>query len=175
MAKDTEIWYGTSTVFSGERVGFHVMRQRVIAMAADHGGVDLKDGLKNMLTGEGWHVLDLGTQGRDSVDYPDFAYRMAAALADGRAEVGVLACGTGIGIGIAANRFAHVRAALVHDAFTARLARQHNDANVIVFGGRVITLEVAKDCLEIFLATAFEGGRHARRVAKLAAPELNKD
>ncbi len=143
------------------------MSQKIIAMAADHGGYELKSILKETLEAKGLSVLDLGTHGPQSVDYPDYADAMAEAIRGGRADKGVLLCGTGIGISIAANRHPELRAALVHDAFGARLARQHNDANVIVFGGRTIGSEVAKDCLELFLSTAFEGGRHAGRVAKI--------
>lgn len=141
------------------------MSKKPIALAADHGGYELKSILADDLRAKGYEVLDLGTDGPQSVDYPHFAALLAEALKSGPAETGILVCGTGIGISIAANRFPHVRAALVHDAFGARLSRQHNDANVIVFGGRTIGSEVAKDCLGVFLATAFEGGRHARRVA----------
>lgn len=143
------------------------MTKPTIALASDHGGVDLKDLLKDQLEKGGYAVLDLGTNGSASVDYPDYAKAVADALASGAAQRGVLVCGTGIGISIAANRYSHVRAALVHDAFGARMSRQHNDANVIVFGGRTIGSEVAKDCLSVFLDTEFEGGRHARRVAML--------
>lgn len=141
------------------------MSKKPIALAADHGGYELKSILADDLRAKGYEVLDLGTDGPQSVDYPHFAALLAEALKSGPAETGILVCGTGIGISIAANRFPHVRAALVHDAFGARLSRQHNDANVIVFGGRTIGSEVAKDCLGVFLATTFEGGRHARRVA----------
>jgi ribose 5-phosphate isomerase B len=150
------------------------MTSKSIAIASDHGGIELKSLLIEDLAKQGFAVLDLGTNGPESVDYPDFAAALAAALADGRVTRGILVCGTGIGIGIAANRFAHVRAALIHDAFGARMSRQHNDANVIVFGGRTIGSEVAKDCLKIFLETEFEGGRHARRVAKLGDGEPTK-
>jgi ribose 5-phosphate isomerase B len=143
------------------------MTKPIIALASDHGGVELKDLLKAQLQTEGYDVLDLGTNGSASVDYPDYAKAVADALSSGAAARGVLVCGTGIGISIAANRYAHVRAALIHDAFGAKMCRQHNDANVIVFGGRTIGSEVAKNCLEIFLTTEFEGGRHARRVAML--------
>ncbi|MGZ9089722.1 MAG: ribose 5-phosphate isomerase B, partial [Rhodoplanes sp.] len=115
-------------------------------------------------------VVDLGVSGTDPADYPDFGYAMAHALREGRVQRGVLICGSGIGISIAANRFPEVRAALVHDAVAARLARQHNDANVICFGGRMIGLEVARDCLRVFLSTEFEGGHHCRRVEKLSNP-----
>ena len=145
-----------------------------ILIASDHGGLELKALLKSTLEQSGFQVLDLGTHDEQSVDYPDFAVQLAQALKDGRAERGVLVCGTGIGISIAANRFAHVRAALVHDAFTAKMARAHNDANVLVLGGRVIGSEVAKDCLDLFLNTPFEGGRHARRVEKLSMTQLHQ-
>jgi ribose 5-phosphate isomerase B len=146
------------------------MPSRTIAIAADHAGLELKELLKADLADMEVAVLDLGTNSADSVDYPDFAYAVSGAIAEGRASTGVLVCGTGIGISIAANRHAGVRAALVHDALGARMARQHNDANVICFGGRMIGVEVARDCLQIFLATEFEGGRHARRVDKLSNP-----
>jgi ribose 5-phosphate isomerase B len=109
------------------------------------------------------------------VDYPDFANLLAAALADGRAERGVLVCSTGVGISIAANRHRHIRAALVHDAYTTRMSRLHNNANVLVLGGLTMGPAVAKDCLHIFLETEFEGGRHARRVGKLSAPPKKED
>ena len=138
-----------------------------VAIAADHGGFELKSALVPVLQALGFAVLDLGTANSESVDYPEFADAVAAALKDGRAGRGVLICGTGIGISIAANRHAGVRAAPCHDGLTARLARQHNDANVLALGGRLIGIETAKDCLTNFLQTPFEGGRHARRVAKL--------
>lgn len=141
-----------------------------IAIASDHGGLELKSLLKQDLEARGLTVVDLGTNSTDSVDYPDFAAAMADTLKSGKADRGVLICGTGIGISIAANRHPHIRAALVHDAFTARMARQHNDANVLVLGGRTTGQEVAKDCLAVFLDTAFEGGRHARRVEKMSRP-----
>ena len=144
------------------------MTGRIIAIASDHGGVELKAQLTRDLVDWGWRVLDLGTDGPASVDYPDFALKLAEALKSGKAERGVLLCGTGIGISIAANRHRHIRAALVHDAFGARMCREHNDANVLVMGGRTIGPEIARDCLRLFLDTPFEGGRHARRVAKLS-------
>ena len=141
-----------------------------IAIASDHAGVELKALLKKDLGEAGFAVLDLGTEGLKSVDYPDFADKLAQAIRDGQAGRGVLVCGSGIGISIAANRHPEVRAALVHDALGARMSRQHNDANVICFGGRMIGPEIARDCLKVFLATEFEGGRHAGRVAKLSPP-----
>lgn len=139
-----------------------------IAIASDHAGVEMKAALRALLEGQGRVVLDLGTDGAASVDYPDFADAVAAALADGRATLGVLICGTGIGISIAANRHRHVRAALCHSSTDARLSRQHNNANVLVLGARTTGIEVAKDCVAAFFATDFEGGRHAARVAKFS-------
>ncbi len=140
----------------------------MVAVAADHGGYELKSVLLPELRALGFDVLDLGTNSLESVDYPDFAEKVAAAIETGKARFGVLICGTGIGMSIAANRHRKVRAALCHDVTTARLARQHNDANVLTLGGRLIGTEAAKDCLKTFLSTPFEGGRHARRVAKLS-------
>ena len=143
------------------------MTKECIAIAGDHAGLSMKSVLKKELEEMGFDVLDLGTHGPESVDYPDYADALAGALHDGRARRGVLVCGTGIGVSIAANRHRDIRAALCHDAVTARLARQHNDANVLVLGARTTGEEVAKDCVRVFLSTEFEGGRHARRVAKL--------
>lgn len=144
------------------------MTADTIAVAADHAGFELKNLLRDEIRRRGLQVLDLGAYDSSSVDYPDMAERLAVALADGRAQRGLLVCGTGIGISIAANRHRHVRAALCHDVTTAVMARQHNDANVLVLGARVVGQAVAVDCLGVFLETAFEGGRHQRRVEKLA-------
>jgi ribose 5-phosphate isomerase B len=144
------------------------MPQHAIAIANDHAGTELKRILVAMLAERGFQVVDLGTGGPDSVDYPDFAAAMAKALAEGKADRGVLICGTGIGIAMAANRFRHVRAAPVHDLSSARLAREHNDANVIALGARFTGVELAKECLDTFLNTPFAGGRHAGRVAKMS-------
>ena len=138
-----------------------------VAIGSDHAGFALKECLVETLAQLGYETIDLGTDSADSVDYPDFAHAVAAALGAGKADKGVLICGSGIGISMAANRHPEVRAALVHDALGARMCRQHNDANVIVFGGRMIGIEVARDCLEIFLKTEFEGGRHQRRIDKI--------
>ncbi len=146
------------------------MSPKTIAIASDHGGFEMKTILKEELAKRDVAVIDLGTDGPGSVDYPDFAAAMAKAIRDKRAEAGVLICGSGIGISIAANRYPEVRAALVHDAYTARMSRLHNDANVLCLGGRIIGIEIAKDCLDVFLNTEFEGGRHARRVEKLGNP-----
>jgi ribose 5-phosphate isomerase B len=146
----------------GEMVG------ATIAVASDHAGFDLKEILKQDLQAAGYAVLDLGTHSTASVDYPDFGKAMGEAIASGKAEKGVLVCGSGIGISIAANRNPKVRAALAHDAVSARLSREHNDANVVAFGQRLIEAEVAREALKVFLQTPFEGGRHAGRVAKLS-------
>ena len=139
-----------------------------IAVASDHAGFDLKEILKRDLQEAGLEVLDLGTNSTQSVDYPDYGTAMADAVASGKAERGVLVCGTGIGISMAANRNPKVRAALVHDVTSARLSRLHNDANVVAFGQRLIGTETAREALKVFLGTEFEGGRHANRVAKLS-------
>jgi ribose 5-phosphate isomerase B len=139
-----------------------------IAVASDHAGFDLKEILKRDLQEAGLEVLDLGTNSTQSVDYPDFGIAMADAVASGKAQRGVLVCGTGIGISMAANRNPKVRAALVHDVTSARLSRLHNDANVVAFGQRLIGTETAREALKVFLGTEFEGGRHANRVAKLS-------
>ena len=144
------------------------MTAKPIAIACDHAGLDLKQVLARELEGLGYDVLDLGTNGPESVDYPDFADALASAIKDGRAERGVLVCGTGIGISMRANRHAGIRAANCHNDTTARLSREHNDANVLALGARVVGSEVAKDCLKTFLETTFEGGRHSRRVEKIA-------
>ena len=146
------------------------MSQRTVAIACDHAGFPMKSILKSVLEEGGHTVLDLGTNSEDSVDYPDFGFALADALGNKEADLGVLVCGSGIGISIAANRHPEVRAALVHDALGAKMSRLHNDANVICFGGRMIGEEIAKDCLNIFLQTEFEGGRHTRRVDKLNRP-----
>jgi ribose 5-phosphate isomerase B len=144
------------------------MAGATIAVASDHAGFDLKEILKQDLQAAGYAVLDLGTNSAASVDYPDFGKAMGEAIASGKAEKGVLVCGSGIGISIAANRNPAVRAVLAHDATSARLSREHNDANVVAFGQRMTGIEVAREALKVFLQTAFEGGRHAGRVAKLS-------
>lgn len=144
-----------------------------IAIGADHAGLPLKAVLRAALEEAGHPVLDLGTHGPESVDYPDFGRAVAEAVASGQARFGVVVCGTGIGISIAANRNPAIRCALVHDVTGARLTREHNDANVIAFGARMIGTEVALDALHAFLATPFAGGRHARRVTKLS-PDWNE-
>lgn len=138
-----------------------------IAIASDHAGYDLKTELLALLDQQGYEVIDLGTNNHESVDYPDFGDKIALALQNNQCDKGVIICGSGIGISIAANRHAGVRAALCHDVTSARLSRLHNNANVIAFGARLIGTDVAKDCLFAFLNTDFEGGRHERRIEKL--------
>lgn len=142
-----------------------------VAIASDHAGFNLKSLLKDDLVSAGHTVVDLGANSTDSVDYPDFGFAMGEAIASGNAEYGVLVCGSGIGISIAANRNPAVRAAVVSNSLTAKLARQHNDANVVCFGERLVGSEVARDAMKAFLETDFEGGRHARRVDMLAEPQ----
>jgi ribose 5-phosphate isomerase B len=144
------------------------MAFKSIAIAADHAGFDLKTKLVEELKSAGYAVLDLGTNdATTSVDYPDFGKALAEAVISGKADAGVVVCGTGIGISIAANRHPGIRAALCHDTTSARLSREHNDANVLALGARVTGEQVAKDCLHTFLSTEFAGDRHARRVQKL--------
>ncbi|ODT98090.1 MAG: ribose 5-phosphate isomerase B [Rhodospirillales bacterium SCN 65-16] len=139
-----------------------------IAVASDHAGFDLKEILKRDLQEAGHEVLDLGTNSTASVDYPDFGKAMGEVIASGKAARGVLVCGSGIGISIAANRNPKVRAVLAHDVTSARLSREHNDANVIAFGQRLIGVETAREALKVFLSTEWAGGRHAGRVEKLS-------
>jgi ribose 5-phosphate isomerase B len=139
----------------------------VIVFASDHAAVKLKDHLCRMAENKGLQVADLGTRDSEPVDYPDIAHRLAAAINEGEATMGVLLCGTGIGMSMSANRHPGVRAALCHDAYTATMARRHNDANVLCIGARVVGVGVAEQMMEIFLETDFEGGRHQRRVAKI--------
>lgn len=139
-----------------------------IAIGADHAGLPLKRALQEALAAEGRALLDFGTNDSASVDYPDFAHLVCAAVEEGRARFGVLVCGSGIGMAMAANRHPGIRAAVLHDSTEARLTRAHNDANVAAFGARLVGPEVALDALRAFLATDYEGGRHDRRLQKLA-------
>lgn len=141
-----------------------------IAIASDHAAVALKAALAGWLREQGHEVEDLGTDGEASVDYPDFGYKLAGHLAAGKATRGIALCGTGIGISIAVNRHPEMRCALVSEPLSAALAREHNDANVIALGARIIGIEMARACITAFLTTPFGGDRHARRVAKLGEP-----
>ena len=143
-----------------------------IAIASDHAAYELKALLADWLRAEGHDVEDLGTNGPDSVDYPDYGYKLAEAIADGRAERGVALCGSGIGISIAVNRNPALRCALVSEPLSAALAREHNAANCIAMGARLTGVDMAKACLDAFLSTEFGGGRHAGRVEKLSNPSI---
>jgi ribose 5-phosphate isomerase B len=142
-----------------------------IAVGADHAGYLLKDRLAERARELGHEVTDHGTNSAESVDYPDFGAAVGRAVVAGEADLGVLVCGSGIGVAIAANKIHGVRAGTVHDVTSARLARQHNDANVMCLGARFTGEQVALDALDAFLAAEFEGGRHAGRVAKITALE----
>lgn len=146
-----------------------------IAFASDHAAVDLKADLIGWAREAGHEVIDLGTDGTASVDYPDYGYRLACAIADGRATRGVALCGSGIGIAIAANRHPAVRCAQVAEPLSASFARSHNDANAIAMGARLIGPEMARACLAAFLATDFLGDRHTARVAKLGEPAFDQE
>lgn len=136
-----------------------------VAIASDHAGYEMKEALKKAFAQYQW--LDLGTEDMNSVDYADFGHAIGQVISTGEAPCGIVICGSGIGISIAANRYAKVRAALCTNAEMAQLSRLHNDANVLALGARIIDLETAKECVEAFMNTGFEGGRHERRVAAL--------
>ncbi len=146
---------------------------RRIALASDHAAFAMKAELAEWLRNEGHDVRDLGTKGPESVDYPDYGYRLGKAIETGEAEFGVALCGSGIGISIAVNRNPAARCALVSEPLSAGLAREHNDANVIAIGARLTGIEMAKACITRFLTTDFLGDRHQRRVEKLSHPERN--
>ena len=146
-----------------------------IAIASDHAAIALKSALVSYLTEAGHQVDDLGPHDEASVDYPDFGYKLAEAIASGTAERGVALCGSGIGISIAVNRNPACRCALVSEPLSAKLSREHNDANVIAMGARLTGIDMAKACLDAFLATDFGGDRHSRRVDKLSNPVFSKD
>lgn len=138
-----------------------------IAISSDHAGFQLKAAVVEHLKKAGHDVIDLGPFNEERVDYPDFGFKLAEAINAGQAPLGIAICGSGIGISIAVNRYKGMRCALAHDVTSARLARLHNDANVIALGARLLGVETALDCVNVFLSTAFEGGRHAGRVEKL--------
>lgn len=143
-----------------------------IALASDHAAIELKAALRDWLIEQGHEVADLGPETTDSVDYPDFGYKLAGVVADGTAERGIALCGSGIGISISMNRNPAVRCALVSEPLSASLAREHNDANCIAMGARLTGIDMAKACVTAFLETEFAGGRHQRRVDKLSNPEF---
>jgi ribose 5-phosphate isomerase B len=143
----------------------------MIVIGSDHGGLALKEAIQEALAERGLDVNDYGTDKGDSVDYPDFAEKVAGAVSRGDAELGILACGTGIGMSIVANKFPGVRAALAADEFMARMAKEHNNANILVLGGRVLTEEKAVKMVNVWLDARYEGGRHQRRLDKIAQLE----
>jgi ribose 5-phosphate isomerase B len=144
-----------------------------IALGADHAGFALKERLRQRLAGAGHEVTDFGTLSEESTDYPDYARRVAENVAAGEADRGVLVCGSGIGMAMAANRVRRVRAAALSDLYSTRLAREHNDANVLALGSRIVAPALAEAIVDLFLATPFAGGRHERRVEKMDAPAEN--
>jgi len=150
------------------------MAKRIV-IASDHAAFELKATLVAFLREAGHEVADLGPEGIASVDYPDYGYKIAEAIAAGEAEYGVALCGSGIGISISVNRHPAARCALVSEPLSARLAREHNDANVIAMGARLIGPEMARACVEAFLATPFAGGRHQTRVDKLTHPRFTRE
>ena len=143
-----------------------------LAIGSDHGGFRLKEAIKTYLLAHDYEVTDFGTEGEDSCDYPDFALPVAEAVAKGEYDRGILICGTGIGIGIVANKIKGVRAALCHDTFSAEACRNHNDANILTMGERIVGEGLALKIVETFLNSDFEGGRHQRRVDKIKALEV---
>jgi ribose 5-phosphate isomerase B len=143
----------------------------MIVIGSDHGGLVLKEAIHSALVARGMDVNDYGTDNGDSVDYPDFAEKVAGAVSRGEAELGILACGTGIGMSIVANKFPGVRAALAADEFMAQMAKEHNNANILVLGGRVLTVEKAVKMVNVWLDSHYEGGRHQRRLDKIAQLE----
>ena len=146
-------------------------RGETILLAADHGGFALKEYIKTQLEEQGYTVADLGCLSEDSVDYPDYAATLSERIIGGIALRGILVCGTGIGMSIAANKFAGIRAALCHDVFSARMTREHNDSNVLCLGARVLGIGLAMDIVNTWLTTEFIGGRHQRRLDKITALE----
>lgn len=145
-----------------------------IAIASDHAAIELKSQLVQWLGEQGHDISDLGPFSADSVDYPDFGYKLAEAVASGDAERGIALCGSGIGISIAVNRHPAVRCALVSEPLSASIAREHNDANCVAIGARLTGIEMARACIEAFLTTEFAGGRHQRRVDKLSNPTIQE-
>jgi ribose 5-phosphate isomerase B len=142
-----------------------------IALGSDHGGLALKEAIRSFLLDRGVTILDLGTDSPESVDYPDFGEKVARAVARGEADRGIVLCGTGIGISIAANKIPGIRAALVTDTFMARMAKEHNDANVLALGGRILSAEQGCELVAAWLDATFEGGRHQGRLDKITALE----
>ncbi len=145
-----------------------------MGLACDHGGFELKEELKAFLKTLGIEPFDMGTFNEDSVDYPDFGVRVAEKVSQGELEKGILICGTGIGMSIVANKFPRIRAALANDLYSSRCSREHNDANILIIGGRIVGKELAKEIVKVWLETPFAGGRHKKRLEKIEALEQEK-
>ena len=160
-----------STSTAGGAAGRGAPRVLRVALGADHAGVGLKEVLRRFLEERGVAVIDLGTHSEDSVDYPVYAQRVAEAVTQGHADQGLLVCGTGVGVGIAANKFRGVRAAMVSEPASARLAREHNNANILCLGSRIVGVELAKQILDAWLAASFQNGRHQRRLNQISEIE----
>lgn len=145
-----------------------------IALGADHAGFPVKESIRKFLEENGYAVEDTGTWSEESVDYPDYARAVGERVAAKRSDYGILVCGSGIGVSIAANKVPGIRAALAHDVVTARLSREHNDANVLALGGRIVTADLAIEMVQAFLSTAYAGGRHQRRIDKITQIEAEE-
>ena len=145
-----------------------------IGLACDHGGFELKEELNAFLKSLGVEPIDMGTFNEDAVDYPDFGVLVAEKVSRGELEKGILICGTGIGMSIVANKFPRIRAALANDLYSSRCSREHNDANILIIGGRIVGKELAKEIVKVWLETPFAGGRHRRRLEKIEALEKEK-
>lgn len=146
-----------------------------IALGADHGGYELKNEIRTHLESQGIEVLDLGTNSKESVDYPKYGFMVGDAIINGKADLGVIVCGTGLGISMAANKVPGIRAAVCTETYSARMAREHNNANILALGGRVVGVGLALDIVDIFIKTPFAGGRHARRVDLISSIEKGEE
>jgi len=149
-------------------------RRMQIGLACDHGGFELKEEIKTFLKSLGVEPIDMGTFNEDSVDYPDFGVLVAEKVSRGELERGILICGTGIGMAMVANKFPRIRAALANDLYSSRCSREHNDANILIIGGRIVGKELAKEIVKVWLETPFAGGRHKRRLEKIEELEKEK-
>jgi ribose 5-phosphate isomerase B len=145
-----------------------------IGLACDHAGFELKEELKVFLKSLGVKAIDMGTFNEDSVDYPDFGVLVAEKVSQGELEKGILICGTGIGMSMVANKFPRIRAAVANDLYSSRCSREHNDANILIVGGRIVGKELAKEIVKVWLETPFAGGKHKRRIEKIEALEKEK-
>jgi ribose 5-phosphate isomerase B len=143
----------------------------IIAIGSDHGGFELKEEIRAHLTGQGIEVIDLGTNSRESVDYPKFGFLVGEAVIKGKVDLGIVVCGTGLGISMAANKVPGIRAAVCTETYSARMAREHNNANILALGGRVTGVGLALDIVDIFIKTPFAGGRHSHRVDLITSIE----